>query len=370
MKAVGYMKPLPINHPEALLDIEVDTPIPTGRDLLVRVKAVAVNPIDTRRRATEPSRAGQANILGWDAAGIVEAVGPRCSFFAPGDAVFYAGDLFRPGCNAEFQLVDERIVGRKPRHLGYTSAATLPLASMTAWEALFDRLEVAPNGASSGKTLLVIGAAGGVGSVAIQLARKVAQLRVIATASRPLSRDWCLRLGAHAVIDHFGDMPRQLREMDLDGVDYVLCLKDTDRHFDAMAAMIRPYGCICATEETRRDHDLSLLLGKSASFVWESTFTRSLYRGPNMVEQHHILNAVAALADSGTLHTTVTEVVGPLNAANLRKAHAELESGRAVGKLVLEGYERAEFQAREIAPAQLLRSHGNPWHDPYRVRLA
>jgi zinc-binding alcohol dehydrogenase family protein len=301
---------------------------------------------------------------------VVEAVGPRCSFFAPGDAVFYAGDLYRPGSNAEFQLVDERIAGRKPRHLGYTAAATLPLASITAWEALFDRLEVAPNGASSGKTLLVIGGAGGVGSVAIQLARKVAQLRVIATASRPFSRDWCLRLGANDVIDHYGDMPWQLRKLDLAGVDYILCLKDTDRHFDAMAAMIRPYGCICATEETHRDHDLSLLLSKSASFVWESTFTRSLYRGPSMVEQHHILNAVAALADSGTIHATMTEVVGPLNAENLKRAHAELESGRAVGKLVLEGYERAEYQPAVIAPAQLLRSRGNPWHDPYRVRLA
>jgi zinc-binding alcohol dehydrogenase family protein len=367
VKAVGYMKPLPIEHPDCLLDLEIDSPIPAGRDLLVRVKAVAVNPIDCQTRATDAIPEGQARILGWDAAGVVEAVGPRCSFFAPGDAVFYAGDICRPGCNAEFQLVDERIVGRKPRHLGYTSAATLPLGSLTAWEALFDRLEVAANGASSGKSLLVIGGAGGVGSLAIQLARKVAQLRVIATASRPVSRDWCLRLGAHAVIDHFGDMPRQLRQLDLDTVDYILCLKDTDRHFDAMATMIRPYGCICATTETRQEHDLSLLLRKSASLVWESTFTRSLYRGPSMVEQHHILNAVAALADSGTIHTTVTEVVGPLNAANLKKAHAQLESGRAVGKLVLEGY--ASAQDRAEATQAPLRSHSDPWHDPYRVRL-
>ena len=337
MKAVGFYKYLPIEHPESLLDIEIETPVPTGRDLLVRVQAVAVNPIDCEMRAPRDEAEVTPRILGWDAAGVVEAVGPLCTLFEPGDAVFYAGDPSRPGCNSEFHLVDERLVGRKPEQLGYTSAAALPLSSITAYEALFDRLGISRNGADSGKSILIIGAAGGIGSMAIQLASKVGHLRVIATASRPLSRHWCLQLGAKAVIDHFGHMQTQLKQEDMDAVDYILCLNNTDRYFETMAAMIQPQGRICAVAETRRPHNLNLLNHKSATLVWQSLFTRSLYGMPELGAHHHLLNAIADLADLGTIDSTVTDVLGPLNAANLKKAHAEIESGRTVGKLVLEG---------------------------------
>lgn len=340
MKAVGFYKYLPTSHPESLVDVEIETPVATGRDLLVRIHAVAVNPFDCEMRAPRDGGEVTPRVLGWDAAGVVEAAGPLCTLFEPGDAVFYAGDPSRPGCNSEFHLVDERLVGRKPEQLGYTSAAALPLSSITAYEALFERLGIARNGADSGKSILIIGAAGGVGSMAVQLASKVAHLRVIATASRPLSQHWCLRLGAEAVIDHFGDLRAQLKREDLEAVDYILCLNDTDRYFDTMATLIQPQGRICAVAETRRPHDLNLLNRKSAAFVWESPFTRSLYRTPDVSVQHRLLDAIADLVDLGTIDTTVTDVLGPLNADNLRKAHAEIESGRTVGKLVLEGYHR------------------------------
>jgi len=338
MKAVGFYRYLPIDHPESLLDLEVEQPVPSGRELLVRVRAVAVNPLDCEMRAPRDEIEAAPRILGWDAAGVVEAVGPQSTLFKPGDAVFYAGNPSRPGCNSEYQVVDERVVGRKPDRLGFSEAAALPLASITAYEALFDRLAIAPTGAHSGKSILIIGAAGGVGSMAIQLARRIAHLRVIATASRPLSREWCLQLGADAVIDHSRHIETQLREQDLEAVDYILCLSQTDRYFETMAALIRPLGRICAVAETKRAHNLNLLNHKSATLVWESLFTPFLYRMPELGAHHHLLDAIAEMVDQGTIESTMTDSLGALNEANLKRAHAEIESGRTVGKLVLEGY--------------------------------
>jgi NADPH:quinone reductase len=339
MKAVGLYRHLPISDPEALLDVEVPTPVATGRDLLVKVWAIAVNPVDTKvRRGTGNPADPAPRILGWDAAGVVEATGPQCGLFHPGDDVYYAGSITRPGANSEFHLVDERIVGHKPRNLSFADAAALPLTTITAWEALFDRLHVSPRGADSGRWALILGGAGGVGSIAIQIARRVAKLNVVATASRPESREWCMKLGANVVINHFGDMPAQLREQSIPSMDYVLCFNDIDRHFATMAQVLKPQGAICSIVAAQQPLDLSLLREKSGTFAWELMFTRPRYGTPDMIAQHELLDAVADLVDAGTLTTTVGQALGPINAQNLRSAHQMLEGGRTIGKLVLEGF--------------------------------
>jgi len=343
MKAIGLTRYLPINDPQSLIDTDLPTPTPGARDLLVKVEAVAVNPVDTKVRAPKESNKDKLEspprVLGWDAAGVVQQVGAGVSLFKPGDRVFYAGDITRAGSNSEFQVVDERIVGHMPASLSFSQAAALPLTAITAWEALFDRLRVpAPPHAQPRKSILLIGGAGGVGSIAIQLAARVAGLRVIATASRPASAQWCRDLGAELVVDHFGDLVGQVRAAGFQHVDYVLIMNSTDQHLPAAAELVAPQGGICTIVENSAPLDLTPLKSKSAAFVWEFMFTRAMYTTPDMIEQHYLLSEIARLIDAGVLRTTVAEVLKPINAANLRQAHATLEAGRAIGKIVLEGF--------------------------------
>ncbi len=343
MKAVGYKKSLPIEDPESLLDIEIPTPKPDRSDLLVEVKAISVNPVDTKVRTRAQPEGSEPKVLGWDAAGIVRKVGYEVSLFKPGDEVYYAGSIVRPGTNAEFHLVDERIVGRKPESLTFAQAAALPLTSITAWELLFDRLGVrsaermrAGESIYSG-TLLIIGGAGGVGSILIQLARKLTSLRVIATASREETQQWCADLGAHHVIDHSKPLAEQLRADGIHQVEYIASLTATDTHYPALVELLAPQGKIGLIDDPK-SLDVTLLKRKAASLHWESMFTRSLFGTPDILEQHRLLNEVASLVDSGVIRTTATETLGAINAANLKKAHSLIERGRAKGKLVLEGF--------------------------------
>ncbi|RQZ66976.1 zinc-binding alcohol dehydrogenase family protein [Burkholderia sp. Bp9004] len=338
MKAVGLTRYLPIDDPQALVDVELPQPVPGPRDLLVKVEAISVNPVDTKVRAPKPQVEETPRVLGWDAAGTVVAVGAEVTMFRSGDEVFYAGSITRPGANSAFHTVDERIAAIKPRSLDFAASAALPLTALTAWEALFDRLRVSPQGADAGKSVLIIGGAGGVGSIAIQLAKTLGKLHVIATASRPASAEWVRSLGADDMVDHFGDLPAQLREIGHANVDYVLIFNDTDRHFPAAAEVIRPQGGICTIVENEKPIPVELLKAKSAAFHWEFMFTRAMFETPDMIEQHKILSEVARLVDGGTLRTTLGEQLGTINAANLRRAHQLLEAGRAIGKLVLSGF--------------------------------
>ncbi len=338
MKAVGLHQYLPIDHPDALLDLELPMPQPDARDLLVKIEAISVNPVDCKVRAPKAQTEASPRVLGWDAAGTVVAVGPGVTLFKVGDPVFYAGSITRPGANSEYHVVDERIVARKPETLDFAAAAALPLTAITAWEALFERLRVSPQGADAGKSVLIIGGAGGVGSIGIQLAKQLGGLTVIATASRPESAQWVRELGADHVVDHFGDLPAQLKAAGHATVDYVLIFNDTDRHFPAAAALIRPQGGICTIVENERPVPVELLKAKSAAFHWEFMFTRAMFGTPDMIEQHKLLAEVARLVDAGALRTTVGEHLGRIGAANLRRAHQLLERGRAIGKLVLSGF--------------------------------
>uniref|UniRef100_Q07KP6 Zinc-type alcohol dehydrogenase-like protein n=1 Tax=Rhodopseudomonas palustris (strain BisA53) TaxID=316055 RepID=Q07KP6_RHOP5 len=337
MKAVGYAKSLPIDHAEALLDIEIDTPAPAGRDLRVAVKAVSVNPVDTKvRRRAEPADGGY-KVLGYDAAGVVDAVGPDVTLFKPGDEVFYAGSILRPGTNAELHLVDERIVGRKPLTLDFAQAAALPLTAITAWELLFDRLSVQPGKSFDPRTLLIVGGAGGVGSILIQLARRLTGVSVVATASRPETTKWCLALGAHAVIDHTQPMKPQIDTLKLPPVALIASLTGTEQHFPALIDILAPQGKIALIDDPSTLNAMPLK-AKSASLHWEAMFARSSYETPDMIAQHHLLNDVADLIDKGVLRTTLDQTMGTINAANLKQAHALIESGKSVGKVVLEGW--------------------------------
>ncbi|VTZ48084.1 conserved hypothetical protein [Methylocella tundrae] len=337
MKAVGYRTSLPVEADDALLDLDIAAPAPGPRDLLVAVKAVSVNPVDTKVRKRSAPEPGAVKILGWDAVGTVEAIGAEVTLFKPGEAVFYAGSIVRQGTNAELHLVDERIVGHKPKTLSDAEGAALPLTAITAWELLFDRLGVSRGEGSVGSSLLIIGGAGGVGSILIQLARRLTGLAVIATASRPESRDWCLELGAHHVIDHTKPFVEQLRALGLGPVDYIASLTATDQHFPAIVEAIRPQGRFGLIDDPAAI-DVRLLKQKAVSTHWESMFTRSLFETPDMIAQHHLLEEVAGLLDAGVLRTTLAQNLGPISAANLRKAHALIESGKARGKIVLEGF--------------------------------
>lgn len=338
MKAVALTRYLPIENPEALFDVELPQPRPSGRDLLIRVKAISVNPVDTKVRRSKPDTVEQEpRVLGWDAAGMVESIGPEVTFFKPGDEVFYAGSVTRAGANSEYHLVDERIVGHKPASLDFAHSAALPLTSLTAWEALFERLGVDPAGANRGSSLLIIGGAGGVGSIAIQLA-KVAGLTVIATASRAETQSWVKEMGADYVIDHRQPLPPQLEEGGFSSVDYIANFSNTDSYWTTMAGLIRPLGKIVCIVENSSPIDLNLLKSKSASFAWEFMFTRSMFETPDMQVQHEILEAVAELIDAGKIRSTHTETLTPINAANLRQVHSKLESGKGIGKTVLEGW--------------------------------
>jgi zinc-binding alcohol dehydrogenase family protein len=337
MKAVGYRKSLPVDEAEALFDFETERPELRGRDIRVAVKAVSVNPVDAkvRKRAAPPP--GETKILGYDAAGIVDAVGPDVTLFKAGDEVFYAGSIQRQGTNSEFHLVDERIVGRKPASLSFAQAAALPLTSITAWELLFDRLGVAPGKSVDPRTLLIMGGAGGVGSILIQLARRLTGLTVVATATRPESQKWCLGLGAHAVIDHGKPMKEQIEKLKLPPVALVASLTFTDQHYKSIAEFMAPQGRFGLIDDPP-EFTMSTFKGKAISVHWESMFTRSSFQTPDMIAQHPLLNDVADLIDKGVLRTTLDQTFGTINAANLKRAHALLESGKSRGKIVLEGW--------------------------------
>jgi len=337
MKAVGYKTPLPIEDPLSLLDIEVPVPTATGRDLLVEIKAVSVNPVDVKVRASSRPEGSEYKILGWDAAGIVKAVGSECSLFKPGDEVYYAGSIVRSGTDAEFHLVDERIAGKKPQILNFAHAAAMPLTTITAWELLFDRFGVASELLATKGSLLIVGGAGGVGSILIQIARKLTVLTVIATASRPETRQWCLDLGAHHVIDHSKPLPEQLQSISIPNVEYIASLTSTTTHYPSLVEVLAPQGKLGVIDDPK-SLDVTPLKTKAASLHWEFMFARSLFGTPDMIKQHELLNRVADLVDAGVLRTTVADNLGTINAANLKKAHALIESGRARGKLVLEGF--------------------------------
>lgn len=313
----------------SLNDIELPRPTPTGRDLLVKVEAVSVNPVDTKqRKAGSPS----PRVLGWDAAGTVAAAGPQVTLFKPGDAVYYAGDVTRPGCDSEFHLVDERIVGRKPKKLDFAQAAAIPLTAITAWEAFFDRMKV-----QKGRSLLIIGGAGGVGSIGIQIA-KIAELKVLATASRPETIAWCQELGADHVIDHRKPMRPQIEALGMKHVDYIANFNEVDEHWATIGDLIAPQGAIVLIVSNKAPLNVDAVRAKSAAICFELMFTRPRFQTHDMIEQHKLLNQVADWLDSGKLRGTLKQTLSPINAANLRAAHTKLESGTMIGKFVLKGW--------------------------------
>lgn len=340
MKAVGLYKYLPIDHEESLIDINLKKPSPKGRDLLVEIKAIAVNPVDTKVRSPKNVVETEPKILGWDATGVVVEVGEECTLFQPGDKVFYSGSLNKQGTYSEYHLVDERIVGKKPQTLNFAEAAAMPLTSITAWEALFERLgiDTANKKENLSKTVLIIGGAGGVGSIAIQLA-KWAGLQVVATASREETVMWVKDCGADFVVNHYGSLKDQLVNLQIKNVDYILCSNNTDQHWNAMGEVIKPQGKICSIVDNKYPIELNTLKSKSVTFVWEFMFTKAMFETEDMISQHYILNKVGKLIDEGILKTTLKETLSPIHAENLRKAHRMLESGKTIGKIVLESFE-------------------------------
>jgi zinc-binding alcohol dehydrogenase family protein len=338
MKAVGYYKSLPVTDTDSLIDVNADRPAPSARDICIAVKAVSVNPIDTKMRMRAEAKSGEPpRILGYDAAGVVEAVGPDATLFKPGDEVFYAGSIARSGTNAEFHLVDERIVGSKPKSLTFAQAAALPLTSITAWELLFDRFAIKPGKTPDGRALLIIGGAGGVGSIMTQITRRLTALTVIATASRPETQDWCRKLGAHHVVDHSKPLAAQLEAIGHANVALIASLTGTEQHFPAYLNIIAPQGRIGMIDDAP-PLDVSLLRRRAVSLHCESMFTRSLFGTPDMIAQHRLLNEVSGMVDGGLTITTATREMSPINAANLREAHRLVESGRTIGKIVLHGW--------------------------------
>ncbi len=337
MKAVGYQQLGPIDRADSLVDIELDRPVATGRDLLVAVRAVSVNPVDTKIRRRASAEPGQWKVLGFDAVGRVEAVGEGVTLFKPGDAVFYAGSMARQGANSEFHLVDERIVGRKPETLSDAEAAALPLTAITAWEMLFDRLDVRKPVPGAAPAVLIIGGAGGVGSIAIQILRATTDLTVIATASRPETKAWVKELGAHHVVDHAQPLAAQVKALGLGEPAFVFSTTETGRHLAEITQLIAPQGRFGLIDDPP-SLDAMAFKRKANSIHWELMFTRPIFGTPDMAEQGKLLNEVALLVDAGRIRTTATQVMRPINAANLKQAHALIETGTAKGKVVLEGW--------------------------------
>ncbi|NUF82609.1 zinc-binding alcohol dehydrogenase family protein [Acinetobacter seifertii] len=335
MKAVAYQKAGPITSPEALLDIELDTPVAEGHDLLVRVQAISVNPVDTKIRKNVSAESGW-KVLGWDAVGVVEATGDKVTQFKVGDVVWYAGALNRQGSNSELQLVDERIVGHKPKNLEATEAAALPLTAITAWEMLFDRLQV-PKTAPENTIILVIGGAGGVGSITIQLLKQLTNLTIIATASRPETKEWVKQLGADYVLDHRESLAPQIKQLDLNAPSYVFSTTQTDQHLSDIVELIAPQGHFGLIDDPEQ-LDIKPFKSKSVSVHWEFMFTRSMFQTEDMQKQSELLNEVSKLVEEGKIKTTVTEVLSPINAENLKQIHQQIESGKTKGKIVLHGF--------------------------------
>ncbi len=342
MKAIGYIQSLPPSDPNSLFDFELPTPTPGPRDLLVAVRAVSVNPVDAKIRMRAQGTQAQPKVLGFDCAGVVESVGPEVTFFKPGDEVFYAGSILRPGTNSEFHLVDERLVGHKPRSLSFAQAAALPLTSITAWELLFDRLRI-PLGLVDEKkppqagSLLVIGASGGVGSILVQLARRLTAVTVIGSASRFDSQQWVLKAGAHHVVDHSKKLSEEVRKLGVQHFEFIIALTHTDQHFDEIVELIAPQGAFALIDDPGLI-DFRKFKAKSASLHWESMFTRSSFQTADMIEQHRILEQISALVDDCLIRTTLGTTAGRINAENLRAAHAAIESHTSIGKIVLEGF--------------------------------
>ncbi len=338
MKAIGYKNPSPISEQDSLVDIELPVPTPQGRDILVEVKAISVNPVDYKvRRSTPPAEGAEWKVVGWDAAGVVKEVGSDVTTFKPGDEVWYAGSITRPGANSQFHLVDERIVGRKPKTLAWADAAALPLTSLTAWEAFFDRLDVNKPVPGAAPAILIIGGAGGVGSIAIQIARQFTDLTVIATASRPQTQEFVRSLGAHHVVDHSKPLAREIAALGIGAPAFVFSTTQTSQHVDQIAELIAPQGRFCLIDDPS-GFDIMKFKRKAVSIHHELMFTRAIYGTPDMDEQARILNEVAAAVDSGTIRSTATQNLGTINAANLRRAHEQLESGSTIGKVVLEAF--------------------------------
>lgn len=333
MKTVALTRYLPVDDPNAFIDVAMQKPTPEGHDLLVSVRAVAVNPVDTKVRSPKDKVEDPPRILGWDASGVVEAVGSDVTLFKPGDEVYYAGDITRSGSYAEFQLIDERIVGMKPQSLSHSEAAALPLTSITAYEAFFDRLGIDYNGANKGETIFIIGAGGGVGSIGIQLA-KHAGLTVIATASRTESEGWVRELGADHIVNHRKPMVEQVRALGIQYVDHVAIFNDM-RHWETAVELVRPQGGIVTIDDTHLPMPMDGMKIKAVSLHWEFMFARSMHQTPDMIEQHRLLNTIAKAIDAGEFRTTVSKVLTPINAANMRQAHAMVEQGNAIGKVVL-----------------------------------
>ena len=342
MKAIGYTKSLPISDPESLTDIELPQPIASGRDLLIRVKAIAVNPVDYKIRQKFSADEGEYKVIGWDAVGEVVADGEAATQFKPGDVVYYAGDLNRQGSNAEYQLVDERIVGSKPRSLSDAEAAALPLTTITAWELLFEHLAVkqqAPDSTEkSNEVILVVGAAGGVGSILIQIAKAITGATIIATASRESSQAWVNKLGADHVVDHTRPLQPQIEALGIDQVTHIASLNGTGSYFETYTDLLAPFGKIAMIDDPGEPLDVMKLKFKSQSLHIEFMFARSMFNAADMDEQGRLLNRVADLVDQGYIQTTSGKNLGSINADNLKTAHEELESGKAIGKIVLEGF--------------------------------
>lgn len=335
MKAVAYQKAGPITSPEALVDIELDAPVAEGHDLLVRVQAISVNPVDTKIRKNV-SAESDWKVLGWDAVGVVESIGDKVTQFKVGDIVWYAGALNRQGSNSELQLVDERIVGHKPKNLEVTEAAALPLTAITAWEMLFDRLQV-PKTAPENTTILVIGGAGGVGSITIQLLKQLTNLTIIATASRPETKEWVKQLGADYVLDHRESLAPQIKQLGLNAPSYVFSTTQTDQHLADIVELITPQGHFGLIDDPEQ-LDIKPFKSKSVSVHWEFMFTRSMFQTEDMQKQNELLNEVSKLVEEGKIKTTVTEVLSPINAENLKQIHQQIESGKTKGKIVLHGF--------------------------------
>jgi len=342
MKAVGYLKSLPINDPESLADIELPQPIATGRDLLVKIRAIAVNPVDYKIRQNVAPTEGDYKVIGWDAVGEVVATGEAATQFKPGDVVYYAGDLNRQGSNAEYQLVDERLVGIKPKSLSDAEAAALPLTSITAWEMLFEHLAIQQQTPDSTETsdevILVIGAAGGVGSILIQIAKAITGATLIATASRESSQAWVKKLGADHVVDHTQPLQPQIEALGIGQVTHVASLNSTDSYFETYTELLAPFGKIAMIDDPAKPLDVMKLKPKSQSLHIEFMFARSMFQAADMNEQSRLLNRVSELVDQGYIQTTVGKNLGAINADNLKTAHEELESGRSIGKIVLQGF--------------------------------
>ena len=335
MKTVSYKMPGDVN---ALIELELEKPVARGKDLLIKIKAVSVNPADTKIRKSMPvPEHAEAVTLGFDASGIVEAVGEDTSLFNVGDEVYYSGSMVRPGTNSEFHLVDERIVGKKPTSLSHAEAAAMPLTTITAWESLFDRLKIKQPVPQGGNLILIVGGAGGVGSIAIQLLRELTDFTIITTASRSETQAWVKKLGAHYVIDHSQAMAPQIEALGLGAPGFVFSTNQSQHHLGDIAELIAPQGSLCITDEIDA-FDSRPFVMKSISVHFELMFTRSLFNTVDIQEQHNLLNKVAELIDAGKVNTTLTEVAGTISSENLKKVHTLIESGKARGKIVLEGF--------------------------------